>query len=108
MIASKSSGEVSEKDIKPEEWPRWQVADGEEWLKVASTNAVKALSVEESMEVERQLKEAGRHQRIMPSRMVRRWKLAELPGEPPSRKSRWCVGGDKDPDLMMLERYAPT
>ena len=108
MVASKSSDEVFEKDIKPEEWPGWQVADGEEWNKVASTNAVKALSVEESHEVEKQLKEAGRSPRIMPSRMVRRWKPAELPGEPPSRKSRWCVRGDKDPDLMMLERYAPT
>ena len=108
LVASKSSDEVHEKDIKPEEWPEWQVADGEEWNKVASTNAVKALSVEESMEIEKQLKEAGRSQRIMPSRMVRRWKPAELPGEPPSRKSRWCVRGDKDPDLMMLERYAPT
>ena len=40
--------------------------------------------------------------------MVRRWKPAELPGEAPTRKSRWCVRGDKDPDLMLLERYAPT
>eukprot|EP00435_Cladocopium_sp_Y103_P053328 s859_g17.t1 len=108
LVASKSSDEVHEKDISSEEWPEWQVADGEEWAKVASTNAVKALSVEESTDVEQQLKEAGRAQRIMPSRMVRRWKPAELPGEPPSRKSRWCVRGDKDPDLMMLERYAPT
>ena len=108
LIASKSSDEVHEKDITPEEWPGWQVADGEEWSKVASTNAVKALSVEESQEVERQLREAGRSQRIMPSRMVRRWKPAELPGEPPSRKSRWCVRGDRDPDMMLLERYAPT
>jgi len=30
------------------------------------------------------------------------------PGEAPSRKSRWCIRGDKDPDLMLLERYAPT
>lgn len=39
---------------------------------------------------------------------MRRWKPSEQPGEAPSRKSRWCVRGDRDPDLLSLERYSPT
>ena len=108
LVAGKGSDEVKEEDISPEEWPQWRVADGEEWSKVSSTDAVKALSIEESEEVVRQLTESGKISRILPSRIVRRWKPAELPGEAPTRKSRWCVRGDKDPDLLQLERYAPT
>ena len=69
---------------------------------------VKTLSVQESLEVERQLRDADLLSRIMPSRIVRRWKPSEQPGIPPSRKSRWCVRGDQDPDLMDLSRHAPT
>ena len=86
----------------------WKVADGEEWSKVESSGAVKALEIEESQEVEKQLREAGSIQRILPSTMVRRWKPAELPGEPATMKSRWCIRGDKDPDLLSLDRYSPT
>ena len=108
FAANKGNDEVKECDIKPEEWPMWKVADGEEWSKVASSGAVKALEVEESQEIERQLKESGSADRILPSTMVRRWKPAELPGEPPTMKSRWCIRGDKDPDLLTLDRYSPT
>ena len=108
LVAGKGSDEVKEEDITPEEWPQWRVADGEEWAKVSSTDAVKTLDIEESQEVRRQLSESGKLSRILPSRIVRRWKPAELPGEAPSRKSRWCVRGDKDPDLLQLDRYAPT
>eukprot|EP00435_Cladocopium_sp_Y103_P031408 s420_g7.t4 len=108
FIANKGSDEVKEADIKPEEWPLWKVADGEEWSKVESSGAVRALTLEESAEVEKQLTEAGKSNRILPSTVVRRWKPAELPGEPATMKSRWCVRGDKDPDLLSLERYSPT
>eukprot|EP00435_Cladocopium_sp_Y103_P014026 s22_g3.t1 len=41
-----------------------------------------------------------------------KWKVADgahwVKGAPPSRKSRWCVRGDTDPDLLDLERHAPT
>ena len=83
------------------------MADGSEWSKVHATGAVEVLSPEESTK-ERQLEEAGLKARILPSRMVRRWKPAEQPGEPPSRKSRWCIRGDQDPDLLELARHAPT
>ena len=88
MMAKKSSDEVRECDITPEEWPEWKIADAEEWEKVASTNAVRAMSVEESKDVMNQLREGGIQDRVLPSRMVRRWKPAELPGEAPTRKSR--------------------
>ena len=104
-LAKKSSDEVLEEEIKPEEWPEWRESDAQEWKKVAAT---KVLSEEESMEIERQLREAGTSSRILPSRIVRRWKPAEQPGQPPSRKSRWCIRGDKDPDLLYLDRFAPT
>lgn len=94
LVAGKGSDEVKEEDISPEEWVEWRVADGEEWSKVSSTDAVKALDVEESEEIkEATYRERYRSSRILPSRIVRRWKPAELPGEAPSRKSRWCVRG---------------
>ena len=108
LLASKGGGEVHVKDITAEEWPQWQIADGEEWSKVAASGAVRLMSLEESQDVERQLKEAGTEKRILPSRVVRRWKPAEQPGEPPTMKSRWCIRGDRDPDYLNLDRYAPT
>ena len=108
FMVKRGSDEVQEKDIPPEEWEAWRVSDGAEWSKVEATGAVKTLSVEESLEVERQLRDADLLSRIMPSRIVRRWKPSEQPGIPPSRKSRWCVRGDQDPDLMDLSRHAPT
>ena len=73
------------------------MADGEEWSKVVGSGAVIPLSEEESLEVEKQLRECHREDRILPSRIVRRWKPSEQPGVPPSMKSRWCIRGDTDP-----------
>lgn len=108
MLASKSSDEVKDEEITPDEWPEWRKADAAEWEKVSSTQAVRALTVEESERILKELKQQGKQNRILPSRIVTRWKPAELPGEAPKRKSRWCIRGDKDPDLMYLDRYAPT
>ena len=73
-----------------------------------ATEAVKELLVEESREIREQLNEANLTARILPSRVVRRWKPADQPGQPPTKKSRWCVRGDRDPDLLLLDRHAPT
>eukprot|EP00435_Cladocopium_sp_Y103_P026760 s1698_g6.t1 len=108
LMVKRGSDEVKEEDIKPEEWEKWRVADAAEWAKVEATGAVRTMSVEESLDVEQQLREANLQQRILPSRIVRRWKPAEQPGVPPTMKSRWCVRGDKDPDLLDLIRHAPT
>lgn len=107
-MVKRGSDEVRDEDIPPEEWEGWRVADAAEWSKVAATGAVRVMDVAESTEVEKQLSEAGIHNRILPSRVVRRWKPAEQPGEKPSRKSRWCIRGDQDPDLLYLDRHAPT
>ena len=109
LMVKRGSHEVLEKDIKgEEEWEKWRVADGAEWSKVEATGAVRTMSIQESREVEQQLSEAGLQRRILPSRIVRRWKPGDQPGTPPSRKSRWCIRGDKDPDLLDLVRHAPT
>ena len=108
LVANRGADEVKESDITPEEWPRWKIADDDEWTKVAASGAVVPLSEEESREVERQLRDAGTVDRILPSTMVRRWKPAEQPGQPPTMKSRWCIRGDRDPDILSLDRYAPT
>ncbi|CAK8987801.1 Retrovirus-related Pol polyprotein from transposon RE1 (Retro element 1) (AtRE1) [Includes: Protease RE1 [Durusdinium trenchii] len=108
LMVKRGSDEVREEDIPAEEWDQWRISDGAEWSKVAATGAVKALEAKESEDVEKQLKEAGLTARILPSRMVRRWKRSEQPGTPPTRKSRWCIRGDQDPDLLELSRHAPT
>ena len=105
---ARGQGEVFEHEIRPQDWPGWRESDAQEWNKVASTPAIRVLSVEESRQVRQRLTETNQLNRILPARMVRRWKPAEQPGEPDVRKSRWCIRGDKDPDLLDLERYAPT
>ena len=81
-MVKRSSDEVREEDITEAEWPKWRETDGSEWGKVAQTGAVIALREEESELIEKQLKEAGLTNRILPSRMVRRWKPSEQPGVP--------------------------
>ncbi|CAL1154344.1 unnamed protein product [Cladocopium goreaui] len=108
LMVKRGSDEVLEKDIPAEEWEAWRVSDAAEWSKVEATGAVKVLTPAESKDVEEQLRDAGLTDRILPSRVVRRWKPSEQPGIPPTRKSRWCVRGDKDPDLLELSRHAPT
>eukprot|EP00971_Amphidinium_carterae_P351931 6492342-Amphidinium_carterae.1 len=46
--------------------------------------------------------------RIVPSRMVRRWKAQPGVNAPPKAKSRWCVQGFRDPDGGELHTYSPT
>ena len=107
LMVKRASDEVHENDIPEEEWEAWRVSDGAEWSKVNATRAVRVVSDEESQSVEHQLQEAGLSARILPSRMVRRWKKSEQPGEPPTRKRRWCIRGDQDPDILDLMRHAP-
>ena len=105
MVAkARGQGEVFEHEIKPEEWPEWRKTDKGEWDKIVDTGAIKVLSLEES----RRIRNSEERSRIIPSRMVRRWKPSEQPGQPATRKSRWCLRGDRDPDLLELDRHAPT
>ena len=104
----RGQGEIFDHEIKAEDRPAWREVDLQEWNKVSSTGAVRVLDLEESRAVRAKLQADGKLDRILPSRMVRRMKPAEQPGEPDSRKSRWCIRGDKDPDLLSLERFSPT
>ncbi|CAE7230741.1 RE1, partial [Symbiodinium sp. CCMP2456] len=104
----RGQGEIFDHEIKPEEREGWRETDLQEWNKVASTGAIRVLSLSESQKVRKEFEKSGKSNQIIPSRMVRRMKPAEQPGEPATRKSRWCLRGDKDPDPLSLERFSPT
>ena len=104
----RGEGEVFPHEIPAEEWPAWVEQDTEEFGKIVKSGGLRVLSVEESREVKKSLKEQGKLNRILPSRMVRRYKPGDGPGAPRSRKSRFCIRGDRDPDAAFLSRFAPT
>ena len=64
-----SQNEVSFSSLTPDEQEQFVISDKAEWEAIKSTNAVRVLSLEESMKVRQTL-----HDRIMASRIVRRWK----------------------------------
>ena len=86
----------------------WQQADLSEWNKVTGSGAVEVMSLKESQEVRANLKAEGKENRILPTKIARRYEPAEQPGEPPTKQSRLCIRGDQDPDAMELERFSPT
>ena len=104
----RGEGEVFPHEIPKEEWPEWEVQDKEEFGKITGSGALRVLSLEESREVTGRLKKEGKLNRILPSRMVRRHKPGDVPGAPRTKKSRFCIRGDRDPDAIFLSRFAPT
>ena len=104
----RGEGEVFPHEIAEEEWPKWRVQDSEEFKKIVDSGALRVLSVEESRQVKEKLKAEGKSNRILPSRMVRRYKPGDGPGMPRTLKSRFCLRGDCDPDAISLARFAPT
>ena len=108
LAAKKGQDEVDLKKEPAEELEGWKNADAAEWAKIEASGAVKVLSLEESEKVKRELSQIGKLDRILPTKVVRRRKPAEQPGEAPSKKSRICIRGDLDPDILDLERFAPT
>ena len=93
----------SAKDL--EEWKDFDLA---EWEKVVQSGAVRVLSLEESRKISEDLKKQGKSNRILPTKIARRYKPSEQPGEPATKKSRLCLRGDLDPDIMTLEKFSPT
>jgi hypothetical protein len=85
----RGEGEVFPHEIPAEEWPKWEVEDKAEPEKTPKSGALGLLSVEKSQKV-----------RILPSRMVRRYKPGDQPGAPRAFKSRFCIRGDRDPDAI--------
>ena len=96
--------------IKPEEKELFKQAEDVQWEEHIKFGAVKPLSVEESRRVEEQY---GRD-RILTSRFLYRDKnLAKRRTDPSiacKAKARLCVGGQRDPDLGVVEMAvdAPT
>ena len=66
------------------------------------------LSLEESPRVRDKLKLEGKEAGILPTKIARRYKPNDQPGEAPSKKSPLCIRGDLDPDALDLERFSPT
>eukprot|EP00435_Cladocopium_sp_Y103_P021800 s2487_g5.t1 len=108
LAVKKGQDEVDLKKEPESELEGWKLADAAEWAKIEASGAVKVLSVQESDEVRKQLRRDQKLDRILPTKVVRRRKPAEQPGEAPSKKSRICIRGDLDPDILDLERFAPT
>ena len=102
------SQEVDLKKESPQDLEEWKVSDSSEFHKIRMSQAIQVLDVKESREVVKKLTEEGKMNRILPSRMARRYKPSEQPGQAPSKKSRLCIRGDKDPDILELERFSPT
>ena len=74
----------------------WRKADRAEWDKIVQSGAVKVFDLVDSLKIREDLKRRGKLDRILPSRMLRKYKHAEQPGEAPTKKSRLCIRGDKD------------
>ena len=96
--------------IPGEEKELFKEAEAKQWDEHIQFGAVRPLSVEESAQVE---KEVGK-ERILPARFLYRDKnLAKRRRDasvPCKAKARLCVGGQKDPDLGVVEMAvdAPT
>ncbi|CAE7211849.1 unnamed protein product, partial [Symbiodinium sp. KB8] len=99
---AKRNDEISLKDLNEAEAKMFEESDAIEWKAILNSKAVRVIHGAEA--------EAGRKKwgdRILSSRMVRRKK--PLPEDNRWKaKSRWCVGGHKDPDTGTLTTYAPT
>eukprot|EP00434_Breviolum_minutum_P028536 symbB.v1.2.025243.t2/scaffold2441.1/size78965/1 len=104
----KGQDEVDPRREDEEGQKAWKVADRSEWDKVVGSGAVEVMSLAESRKIREELKKDGKESRILPTKVARRYKPAEPPGQPPTRKSRLCLRGDLDPDILELERFSPT
>ncbi len=108
MAEKKRNDEVNMKKESPRDLEEWRIADKAEWDKIAESGAVQVLSLEESRKVVTELRKNGKEKRVLPTKIARRYKPSEQPGVPASKKSRLCLRGDLDPDILSLERFSPT
>ena len=92
-LLSSRGGEVKLKDLSGPELEQFRQSDEAEWGVLNKQNVLRILSKEESARVLR-----TRPERVLSSRMVRRWKAQEGTFSAPKAKSRWCVHGFADPD----------
>ena len=108
MAERKRSDEVDMKKESAKDLEEWKQFDKAEWKKIIESGAVKLLMPEESRKVKEELAREGKTNRILPTKIARRYKPSEQPGVPPSKKSRLCFRGDLDPDILGLEKFSPT
>ena len=102
VVAKKKSDELQRHDISPQDWPKFEEAIRKEVPEVMKS--MRVLSIQESQRI---LQE--KPDRIIPSRYHFRWKPVDEGGiisKVP--KARWILIGFKDPDILELERIAPT
>lgn len=104
----KGQDEVSLARESPQDQEEWKLSDLSEWNKVTQSGAVQVLDLETSRQVRQELRSQGQEDRILPTKIARRYKPGEQPGEPAVKKSRLCIRGDLDPDILDLERFSPT
>ena len=96
------TNEISLKEQDAAGKKAFEESDRKEWDAIHSSGAVRVLSSEESERIRKVVPD-----RIMSSRMVRRWK--PMPGVNQRKaKSRWCVHGHQDVDAPHLRTFSPT
>ena len=102
IVAKKKSDELPRSKISDREWPQFVEAMKKEVPEVLKS--MRVLSMEESQQVL-----ATKSDRIIPSRFHFRWKPVDEDGKIVHQaKCRWILIGIKDPDILELERSAPT
>ena len=102
-VARKKKGdELPRSAISPADWPAFEEAIRKEVPEVL--RSMRVLTPEESNKVRRE-----KADRIIPSRFHFRWKPIDQDGSITRvAKCRWIIVGFHDPDIMELERSAPT
>ena len=108
LTERKRSDEVDMRKESQKDLEEWKDFDAAEWQKIVDSGAVRVLSPEESRAVKVQLAREGKLKRILPTKIARRYKPSEQPGTPATKKSRLCLRGDLDPDILDLEKFSPT
>ena len=99
-------GEVNFDRLDQEGRRKFNESDQKEWQNILRMNAVRVVTGEEARAVKR---EHG--DRVIDSRMVRRWKPVKGQAEVTYvAKSRWCVLGHQYSDVSVMGNpaYAPT
>ena len=94
---------MSLKSLSPRERAPFDFSDAKEWGAILSSGAVRVVPASEAALIRRRCPD-----RILGSRMVRRFEPQEGIGSDPLAKSRWCVQGHQDPDSDELHVYAPA
>ena len=98
-----AAAEVDYRSLSAKDKVKFDESDRSEWEGIMASKATEVVSGPEADRIRKEHPE-----RVVTSRMVRRWKKQEGVNSPPKAKSRWCVHGHKDPDTELLQVYSPT